>query len=380
MNVKICKMLGIEFPLFAFSHCRDVVVEVSKAGGMGVFGAVYHTPEELEQELKWIDAHVDGKPYGVDIVVPENMVSEGTENATVRQMLNQIPESHRNFVEEILDSHNIKLDDASPDAVLNAAKVVGLMPDVGEKMMDVCFNHPIKFIAHALGVPPKSMIERARKHNIPVGALVGSSKHAIRQVEAGVDVIIAQGTEAGGHCGEVSTMVLVPEVVEAVKQFGDVPVLAAGGIVKGRQMAAAMAMGAQGAWTGSVWLPTVESELDDIMRNKLIEAGSRDTVRTKASTGKMCRQLRSSWTDAWDNPDAPMPLQMPFQPLMTNEVMRSARKSAIAGNPKAKSLLNYLVGQGIGMVTEVSSSRSVVQAFMEDFLDAVETMNGIVAE
>ena len=211
MNNQICKQLGIEFPLFAFSHCRDVVVEVSRAGGFGVLGGSSFTPESLEEELRWIDTHIDGKPYGVDILIPENLGDLAVCHSW-EELRAQIPDTHRNFAMELLKRYGI---DAASDALIED-RIPSIVDSVGERLLDVAFRHPIKLIVNALGVAPQSMISRARKHDVLVGALVGAPEHAIRQVNAGVDVIVAQGGEAAGHCGEVSTMVLVPEVISAV--------------------------------------------------------------------------------------------------------------------------------------------------------------------
>ena len=241
-------------------------------------------------------------------------------------------------------------------------------------MLEAAFEHPIKLIANALGVPPPAMIEMGKRHGVPVAALVGAKEHAIRQVIAGVDILVVQGTEAGGHCGEVTTMVLVPEVLQAIRKIRDVPVLAAGGIMNGRQMAACMAMGAAGVWTGSVWLATTESEASEIFREKMIAARSRDTVRSKCRTGKYSRQLRSAWTEAWEQPDSPGALPMPFQSLISEPALRAAQRAAERGNQKARDLVTYFVGQGVGLVDSVKSSRTVVQEFMEEFAEALGEM------
>jgi NAD(P)H-dependent flavin oxidoreductase YrpB (nitropropane dioxygenase family) len=249
------------------------------------------------------------------------------------------------------------------------------------QLLEVSFRHPIRLIANALGVPPKEMIEMGKKHGVPVAALVGAKEHALRQVAAGVDILVVQGTEAGGHCGEVSTMVLVPEVIKAIKPIRDVPVLAAGGIMTGRQMAACMAMGAAGAWTGSVWLATVESETTETFREKMIAASSRDAVRSKGRTGKPARQLRSVWTDAWDRGDnSPGALPMPLQSIISRDAFDSIDRAAAGGNAKARDLVSYFVGQGVGLVDSVKSAGSVVQEFKQDFLEAIEHMNALVAD
>jgi NAD(P)H-dependent flavin oxidoreductase YrpB (nitropropane dioxygenase family) len=254
-------------------------------------------------------------------------------------------------------------------------------PEQALRTLNAAFDHPIKLIANALGVPPPAMIEMGKRHGVPVAALVGAKEHAIRQVNAGVDILVAQGTEAGGHCGEVSTMVLIPEVLKAIKPIRDVPVLAAGGIMTGAQMAACMAMGAAGAWTGSVWLATTESETSEIFREKMIEASSRDAVRVKTRTGKPARQLRSAWTEAWERaPDSPGALPMPLMSLVSEAALRSVDRAAAAGNPKAREMVTYFVGQGVGLIDSVRSAGQVVQEFKEDFLESIDRMNGLLEE
>jgi NAD(P)H-dependent flavin oxidoreductase YrpB (nitropropane dioxygenase family) len=372
----ICDLLGVEFPLLAFSHCRDVVAAVSSAGGFGVLGASSHTPEQLELELRWIDAHVDGKPYGVDILIPEHMVGrdEDVDSDALRQ---RVPRPHRDFVRELMALHDMSFDFDDP---ATATRRVNVLPGTTDRLMDVAFSHPIRLIANALGVPPSALIERAHRQGVPVAALVGAKEHAIRQVQAGVDIIVAQGSEAGGHCGEISTLVLVPEVLRAIRPIRDVPVLAAGGIVNGAQMAAMMALGAAGAWTGSVWLMTTESEVSPALKEKLAAATSRDTVRSKSRTGKPSRQLRSSWTDAWDKPGNPGALPMPLQVFLSDPSLRQADAEANKGNVRAREMATYFVGQGVGMLDGVKSSRAVVQEFMEEFADAAVRLGDIVSE
>jgi NAD(P)H-dependent flavin oxidoreductase YrpB (nitropropane dioxygenase family) len=378
MTNALCARLGIEFPLFAFSHCRDVVAAVSKAGGFGVLGATAFNPQELEVELQWIDAHVDGKPYGIDVLIPENLSVRHEKDLTSKKLAERIPQQHKEFVDNLLKSHGVdpagdharaRTEDAPPP----------FWPEEAMELLRVAFNHPIRMIVNALGVPPKEMIEMGRAHNVPVGALAGAKEHALRLAEAGCDVIVAQGGEAGGHCGEVSTIVLIPEVVRALEAAGhDVPVLAAGGIMTGAQMAACMAMGAAGAWTGSVWLATTESECSQIFREKMVSARSRDTVRSKGRTGKYSRQLVSAWTEAWEGPDSPGALPMPMQSLIAEPAIHKATKSAEGGNAQAVPLVTYFVGQGVGLVENIVSARSVVQDFMGDYAAAVDRLNASI--
>ena len=376
MNSKLCKDLGIEFPLFAFSHCRDVVAAVTKAGGMGVLGATNLSGEELEIELNWIDSQVNGLPYGVDLIVPNNFVGKG-EDLTDEQMLEKIPQSHKDFANSILEKHGIKVDpdELESDRVNHLRFGKNMTPEGASESLRVAFNHPIKMIVNALGMPPKEMVDMAKERNVLVGALVGAKKHAINQVNAGGEVLIVAGGEAGGHCGEVSTMVLIPEVYNAVKDMKNVSILAAGGIATGSQMAAAMAMGAAGAWCGSVWLTTTEAETNPIVKEKMIAASSADTVRSKSRTGKYSRQLRSPWTDEWENSDQVQPLPSPVQPLVAEPALRKLDKLSQAGNQKAIELSTYWVGQCVGLMNEVKSAGEVVQDFKEDFIEAYDRLN-----
>jgi NAD(P)H-dependent flavin oxidoreductase YrpB (nitropropane dioxygenase family) len=378
MNSSLCKKLGIEFPLFAFTHCRDVVVEVTNAGGVGVLGAVGHTPESLEIDLKWIDERVKGKPYGIDLLIPNNMTDKES-TTTDAELQAHIPAEHRKFVEDLLEQHDISTDDLWSGEYDNRNSEY--MREAGAlKLLDVAFNYPIKLFVNALGVPPKSVMERAKAKGILVGALTGAKEHAVKHAEAGVDILVAAGGEAGGHCGEVSTMVLIPEVLEAIEAYDNIDVLAAGGIVTGKQMAACMAMGAAGAWCGSVWLTTVEAETTPTIKQKMLEATSRRTVRSRSRTGKPTRQLQSAWSDAWGAEGAPSPLPMPLQGILSRAPMAKVDKLAESSHEGAKALAAYFVGQGVGLMNTEQSTKSVVYDFMQDYAEAVERLSGTLED
>ncbi len=379
MTNPICEMLDIEFPLVAFSHCRDVVTEVSRAGGFGVLGAATMTAEQLEIELSWIDEHIDGKPYGVDLIVPNKFVGKD-DHPSPEALLAMVPEEHKKYANDILAAHSIDggdIDDAARRAQMDFGD--NLTIEGAERHLDVAFSHPIKLIANALGVPPEVMMRMGRENDVKVAALVGAKSHAVRQVQAGVDILVVAGSEAGGHCGSVSTLVLVPEVYEAVRELGQTPILAAGGIVTGRQMAACMAMGAAGVWTGSVWLTTAEAETTEVVKEKMLAASSSDTVRSRSRTGKHSRQLRSPWTDAWEQDGAPEALAMPLQSLVSEPALQKVDKLAEAGDPGARDLATYFVGQGVGMMNTSQSVRNVVYDFKEDFLNAHERVSEFLA-
>jgi NAD(P)H-dependent flavin oxidoreductase YrpB (nitropropane dioxygenase family) len=378
MKSALCRDLGIEFPLFAFSHCRDVVAEVTRAGGMGVLGAVGHTPESLEIDLRWIDERVAGKPYGIDLLVPNNMeAKEGGVSAADLEA--RVPPEHRRHVAQLLEKHGIDTAGLWDEGFANSSGE-NLREAGAEALLDVAFAHSIGFVVNALGVPPAGMFARARRKGIPVGALTGAREHALHHARAGVDILVVAGTEAGGHCGEVSTMVLVPEVLEAMRPYPNVRVLAAGGIATGRQMAACMAMGAEGVWTGSVWLTTAEAETTPTVKQKMLAASSRDTVRSRSRTGKYTRQLRSPWTDAWQVDGAPVPLPMPLQGLISKRALARVDRLAETGHAGAKTLATYYVGQSVGLMNAEQSTRSVVYDFMRDYAEAVERLSGTLAE
>ena len=377
MNSKICELLDIEFPLVAFTHCRDVVVAVSKAGGCGVLGAVGMSPEQLEQELKWIDDHIDGKPYGVDVLIPNKMVDQ-SEKFDADKLKGMIPQEYADFRADVLEKHDIEATELRTIDTAGSSFAANTKSDGAKALLDVAFNHPIKLIANALGVPPDWMLQMGKENDVKVAALLGTAQHAINQVKAGVDILVVSGTEAGGHCGSVSTMVLIPEVYEAIQPYGDVPILAAGGIVTGKQMAAAMTMGASGAWCGSVLLTTVESEVPPVIKEKMVAANSSQTVRSRSRTGKHSRQLVSPWTEAWEAESAPEPLPMPLQPMVAEPALQKVAKLAEGGHDGARDLATYWVGQGVGLMNQSISASDVVQEFKEDFIGAYERLNGFV--
>jgi NAD(P)H-dependent flavin oxidoreductase YrpB (nitropropane dioxygenase family) len=375
VNSLICDLLDIEFPLIAFSHCRDVVVEVSKAGGFGVLGAARYNASTLEAELSWIDEHIDGKPYGVDLIAPTSM-AVAEENGAAKDLKNRVPQEYFDFASGILERHDIDASDVyanqyESDSFLTKNKATSII--------DVAFDHPIKLIANALGVPPAYMIDMGKEKGVATAALIGTREHAIKQVEAGVNIVVASGTEAGGHCGDVSTLVLIPEVSSVLKDSG-VPVVAAGGIVTGRQMAACMAMGAAGVWTGSVWLTCAESDTPPVLKEKMLRASSRETVRSRSRTGKHSRQLRSPWTDAWESDTAPKPLSMPLQSQVTENPLAKVTKLAEIGHEGARQLSTSWVGQGVGLMSSTQSAKAIVYEFMQDYLVASERLQASLSD
>jgi NAD(P)H-dependent flavin oxidoreductase YrpB (nitropropane dioxygenase family) len=372
VKTEICEMLGIEFPIFAFTHCRDVAAAVSRAGGLGVLGALAFSPSQLEIELSWIDEHCGGKPYGVDVVMPVKSADRDAglheKRDLSRQLYGMIDQAHWDYADKILADHGVPplSEEESPnggDPVDSG--VLGWTEATGTPLIDVALGHPIGLLASALGPPPKEAIDRAHAQGVKVAALVGRVEQAIRDVQQGVDIIVASGYEAGGHTGEVASMVLVPDVVDAV---APVPVLAAGGIGSGRQIAAAMALGAQGVWTGSIWLTVSEANTSEIVMEKLLRAQSADTVRSRAMTGKPARQLRTAWTEAWDSPESPGTLPMPLQFILNSKAMRRIQRS---GN---RELAGMPVGQIVSRMNNVRPSRDVIYDMVEEYIETMSRL------
>ena len=370
MKNELCERLGIEFPIFAFTHCRDVVSAVTNAGGLGVLGAVGFTPEQLETELQWIDEHVGDKPYGVDIVIPMKYegMGEMDPDKLEDELRKLIPDGHREFARKLLADHGVP---ELPDDQ-KAPELLGWTEATAGPLIEIALSHPkVKLIANALGTPPPEVVTEIQSTGRLVGALCGSVAHAIGHKEAGLDFVIAQGGEGGGHTGDVGSIVLWPQVIDAVAPL---PVLAAGGIGTGRQMAAAMAMGAAGAWTGSLWLTVEEADIPPAQMEQYIAATSRDTVRSRSFTGKPCRMLRNEWTEAWENPDNPKPLGMPMQFMVTSNAVQRGHKYP----EQAKDVQFNPVGQIVGRFEKMRPSRDVIFEMVEECIEATERMNTLM--
>lgn len=363
MQTDLSRKLGIEHAIFGFTPFPAVAAAISRAGGFGVLGAVRYTaPDELARDLDWMQEHVDGRPYGLDVVMPAKKV-EGVSEADVEAM---IPEGHRQFVEDTLGKYGVP---ELAEGEASGWRITGWMEQVARNQLDVAFDYPIKLLANALGSPPADVIQRAHENDVLVAALAGSARHARKHAEAGIDIIVAQGYEAGGHTGEIASMVLTPEAVEAVAPL---PVLAAGGIGSGEQIAAAFALGAQGAWLGSLWLTTTEADLHSrALTEKLLAASSGDTVRSRALTGKPARQLRTEWTDAWDDPEGPGTLPMPLQGLLVAEAVSRIQKYEV------QALLGTPVGQIVGRMNSERSVQAVFDELTRGFERAIDRVNRI---
>jgi NAD(P)H-dependent flavin oxidoreductase YrpB (nitropropane dioxygenase family) len=369
MKTELTRQLGIELPIFAFSHCRDVVAAVTKAGGMGVLGAAWMTPDELDMSIDWIAKEVDGMPFGVDLVFPGTQGGEEGEKSP-QEYLKQIPQEHLSFVKKLLDDAGLKdLTAADRDAFMEdyAAKMA-MTKKKSREQLEISLSKSVSLVVGALGVTPAWVVEAAHARGVQVGALVGSGNHATKQKAAGVDLLVAQGTEAGGSVGNIASMVLWPQVVEAA---GGLPVLAAGGISRGSQILAALALGCQGAWLGSLWLGTAESELNLEMREKLFNAASEDAQLSKAMTGKQGRMLRTKYVEAWSRPDAPKPLGWPMQSILGGYPFKRAERS------HNLEYWTYSVGQVVGDMKEHSTVKQEFERMLNEYLEALEALTGV---
>ncbi|NLU84439.1 nitronate monooxygenase family protein [Rhodococcus sp. HNM0569] len=370
MHTPICDELGIEFPIFAFTHCRDVVVAVSKAGGFGVLGAVGFTPEQLEIELQWIDEHIGDHPYGVDIVIPnkyEGMDTDMSAEELTTLLQSMVPAETLDFGRKLLVDHGVPLSEDDD----NSLQLLGWTEATATPQVEIALQHPkVSLIANALGTPPEDMIDKIHASGRKVAALCGSPEQARKHADADGDIIIAQGGEGGGHCGEVGSIVLWPQVVKAVAPR---PVLAAGGIGSGQQVAAALALGAQGAWSGSQWLMVEEAENTPVQQAAYVDAGSRDTVRSRSFTGKPCRMLRNDWTEAWEDENNPDPLGMPLQYMVSGMAVAATHKYPdqtvdVAFNP---------VGQVVGQFEKVEKTSAVIERWVAEYIDATGNLESL---
>jgi NAD(P)H-dependent flavin oxidoreductase YrpB (nitropropane dioxygenase family) len=366
MRTPLCDRLGIQYPIFGFTPSEHVAAAISRAGGMGVLGCVrFNDATEMDKVLDWMDSSTDGKPYGIDVVMPAKVPAEGA----AIDLTKLIPAGHKEFVESTL----LKLG-VPPLAADSETRegVLGWLHSIARAQVEVALAHPARLIANALGSPPPDVIESAHERGMLVAALAGKAAHARSHVAAGVDIVVAQGYEAGGHTGEIASMVLVPEIVDEVGD--DAPVLAAGGIGSGRQMAAAMALGASGVWMGSAWLITAEyANLSPLpgLRDALLAATSSDTVRSRIYSGKPARLLKNAWTNAWEEPGAPDALPMPLQNLLVSDAHQRLMQS---GRPD---VIPMPVGQIVGRMNEVRPVADVMADLVAGYEQALARLNAL---
>jgi len=368
LRTQVTELLGVPYPLLAFSHSKEVVVAVSRAGGFGVLGAAQCDVEELEEKLAWLAQELGDTPFGVDLLLPGKYEKADEGGLPREQLIAQVPDEHRRFVAELMDEYEVpELEEGYEFGDIVDGRGV---PVTGnhtytakdtQPLIDACLDSKIGLFANALGVAPREVIDSFHDRGILVAGLAGTARHGEKHKEAGTDIVIAQGYEAGGHTGEIGSMVLIPDVVDAVEGL---PVLAAGGIASGRQMAAAMVLGASGVWTGSVWLTTEESEVIAPVKEKFVGAVASQTVRSRSCTGRPARQLRSAWTDAWEGEVEP--LGMPHQGILYAEPQVRIARGAEADAGRSRELATYFVGQVVGRLDRVRPAGEVVEEMVTE--------------
>ncbi len=380
--VELFRQLGVQVPIFAFSHCRDVVVAVSKAGGFGVYGAGLHSDQQIEEDLRWIEAQLGDRPYGIDLLMPSRYHGSEVGGLSPEQAKATIPAEYLGFLDDMMQRYRVPaLEGWDEEAHLENLGGQRYTAKQIEGILRLAFSYRPRLLVGALGTPAPEVVTAAHERGMAVGALAGKAAHAVRHAAAGVDVIIAQSYEAGGHTGDIGGMVLIPEVVDAVSPR---PVLAAGGIGRGRQMAAALALGAKGVWCGSVWLTTVESECSPLMRQKLIAARTEDTVKTRSFTGKPARYLRSAWVDEWERDDAPPLLPNPLHTVAIGKYVERIDRAAATGKFSASDgpgrLVSKPVGQIVGSLNAETSCRHVVTRMLEECVEALGSVEAALAD
>jgi NAD(P)H-dependent flavin oxidoreductase YrpB (nitropropane dioxygenase family) len=356
LRTKLCDLLGIEFPIIAFSHCKDVVAAVVNGGGFAVLGEAMHTPDEIAADIKWIRSRVGDKPFGFDLVLPSSAPPAGA----LDELLAQIPETHRAFAREVKERYQVP----EPKGPVALHQWGGLNQEIARAQLDVILEERVPVFCSGLG-SPAFIIEAAHARGMKLFGLVGKARQAKREIEAGVDVVVAQGYDAAGHTGNIGTFSIVPEVVAVA---GDTPVVAAGGVTTGRHLAAALCLGAAGVWTGTLWLASRESDSDMIVKEKLLAATADDTVYSKAISGFPMRVLKCPWTEEWARPDAPAPLASPYQMLLSAEYIQAAN------DHRRADLMTEAAGQGVAFVTAMKPARQILFDMVDEALGVFEQL------
>ena len=356
LRTKFCDMLGIEFPIIAFTHCKDVAVAVINAGGFAVLGEAMHTPDEISADIKWIRDRVDGKPFGIDLVLPASVPPTGD----LEDLKSKIPESHKKFAQEIKEKYNVP----DPKGQIDLHTWGGLNQEMARAQLEVLLDERVPVIASGLG-SPVFLLETAHERGIKVFGLVGKARQAKRQLEAGVDAVIAQGYDAAGHTGNVGTFSIVAQVAAMA---GDTPIIAAGGVTTGRHLAAALCLGASGVWTGTLWLASRESDIDMIIKERLLAATADDTSFGDSISGMTMRVLKCPWTEEWAKPEAPDALSAPYQMLLSADYIQSAN------DHRREDLMFEACGQGVSFVTAMKPARQIVADMVEETLDVFDEL------
>ncbi|MGE5596134.1 MAG: NAD(P)H-dependent flavin oxidoreductase [Hyphomicrobiales bacterium] len=354
---QIVRDLGVKYPIFAFAHHEDVIVEACKAGGVGVYGGTRKTPEEIRDLLRDIRQRVGDRPFGIDLVIPRGMPEHNNREAIEAEL----PSEHRAFVDHLYQKYSV----GRPTKPGSRSRFVR-SEEMARRQVEVVLASDVDILALGIGTP-KEVVEQAKAAGKKVISLVGSPRNARYAIDAGVDIIVAQGYDAGGHTGQIGTFSLVPSIVEMA---GDIPVLAAGGVATGRHIAGALALGAQGVWVGTAWLTTKENHTHPTILSKLLQAKHEDTVISRADSGKTLRQIRTAWSEEWSQPEAPAPLRMPYQDILVGDLLGAIDEYQV------EPLMHTPAGQGIGYL---NAPTTVAEIYARWVREAEEALAHLVA-
>ena len=357
----LCEQLGIDTPIFGFAHDVATVAAISRAGGYGVYGATRRFPEEIRDELAEIRRLVGDRPFGVDLVLPPGMPEHNSREAIEAE----IPQEHKDFVQSIIDRYQV------PPASGPGMRTRFIRSsEIEANQIEAVLGSSVNLFACGIGAP-KAVVQAAKARGQTTLALIGSPHHVQRSIDAGVDIIVAQGYDAGAHTGPIGTFSLVPQIVEAA---GNLPVLVAGGVATGQHIAAALAMGAQGVWLGTAWLFSSEHQahMHPVNTKKLIEAGSGDTVITRSESGKTFRQVRTAWSQAWEAEGAPSPLKMPYQDVLVGDLLGAIEEHDI------EPLIHSGAGQSVGYFNQVRPVQAIMNELEQGAVNALKAQAGFL--
>ncbi len=365
LKTSLCDYLEIEYPIcLAGMGGRwtppELVAAVSNAGGLGVMGGSGIQVDELRQRIRKVRELTD-KPFGVDLLLPvvtgsvERESGSGGQESEMDAVRRQYPR-HAEFVDSLMAEFGLDAVDPPPPP-----KEMGIA--LARSQVDMILEEDVDVFAAALG-DPGWMSERAHAKGVKLMGLAGSVRNARRQMAAGVDVIVAQGTEAGGHTGRIATMPLVPQIVDAVSPR---PVVAAGGIANGRGIAAALALGAEGVWLGTAFLAAKECGIYPQQQQSIISGRSEDFRISRSYTGKTARQHQGPVVQAWEASGLE-PLDMPLQGALMSGFNQAAERA------KRHDLIFNPAGQGAGMVSEARPAAEIMEDLIDDTLATLEGM------
>jgi nitronate monooxygenase len=366
LRTKLCDILNIEYPILSAGMGPslvgeqtgapvELVVAVSEAGGLGVLGASGFTVEEMRQAIRDVKSKTD-KPFGVDLLLPKDIVEQGRANIDgpkelpLNEILKTLPKPHYEWIKKVKEELEL------PD--VDVMMKMDLTPLRPLEAVEACIDEKIPLFCSGLG-NPGFMVEEAHRNGVKVLGITGNVRNARRIAQSGVDLLVAQGYEAGGHTGRIGTMALLPQAIDAA---APVPVLAAGGIGDGRGLAASLAMGCVGVWVGTRFLATTEGGTPDVNKQRILDATDEDTRRSRLYTGKTSRTNYNRFHDLWENSGLE-PLPFPTQIMISSALLLSFMEA------KRLDYVSAFAGQVSGLIKEIKSARQVLEEMVEEAVD-----------